>query len=67
MEFIKTKQQVKNNKVIVDIPEDFLSKYVEIIILPAENELENTNNIMKVSEQSFREWDNSEDEIYDTL
>ena len=67
MEFVKTKQQVKNNKVIVDIPEDFLSKYVEIIILPAENELENTNNIMKVSEQSFREWDNSEDEIYDTL
>ena len=67
MEFIKTKQQVKNNKVIVDIPEDFLSKYVEIIILPAENELENTNNIMKVSEQSFREWDNSEDEIYDSL
>lgn len=67
MDYIKTIQQVKNNKVIVDIPEDFISKYVEVIILPAESEKEHNEKLMKVSEQSFKEWDNSEDEIYNNL
>lgn len=67
MDYIKTIQRVKNNKVVIDIPEDFISRDVEIIILPADNEREINDRIMKVSEQSFNEWDNPEDEVYNTL
>ena len=31
------------------------------------SEKENLNEIMRMSEKSFMEWDNEEDEIYDTL
>jgi hypothetical protein len=67
MEYIKTRQRVKNHKIIIDIPENFKSKEVDVIILPVNDEKKFTENIMKLSEDSFREWDNKEDEIYNTL
>ena len=67
MDCIKKIQKVINNKVIVDIPEDFFFKKVEIIIIPADEEKNINSQIMKVSEGSFKEWDNNEDEIYDSL
>lgn len=67
MDYIKTRQRVKDNKIVVDKPDDFISNDVEIIILPANDERELNYNLMKVSEQSFKEWDNSEDEIYNTF
>ncbi|MCY7362524.1 MAG: hypothetical protein LH629_10745 [Ignavibacteria bacterium] len=68
MDFIKTTQRIQNKRVIVNIPEDFISENVEVIILPLITDDNNfTQEIMKVSEKSFQEWDNKEDEIYDTL
>jgi len=67
MDYIKTTQKIKDNKVIVDIPEDFKSKNVEIIILPIFDEDNLNEAIMRVSEKSFQKWDNKEDEIYNTL
>jgi len=68
MDFIKTTQRIQNKRVIVNIPEDFISENVEVIILPLLTDDNNfTQEITKVSEKSFQEWDNKEDEIYDTL
>ncbi|MEO8211516.1 MAG: hypothetical protein ABI840_13230 [bacterium] len=67
MDFIKTKQRIRNKKVIVSIPDDFKSQNVEIIILPLNEENIINEEIMKVSEASFKEWDNEEDEIYNSL
>lgn len=67
MDYIKTKQRINNNRIVVDIPEDFKSKDVEIIILPLDKEKEFNESIMKVSESSFNEWDNDKDEIYNSL
>jgi len=68
MDFIKTTQRIQNKRVIVNIPEDFISENVEVIILPLLTDDNNfTQEIMKVSEKSFQGWDNKEDEIYDTL
>ncbi|MBK8550454.1 MAG: hypothetical protein IPL53_05070 [Ignavibacteria bacterium] len=67
MDYIKTRQRVKDHKVIIDIPDDFKSEEVDVIILPIDNEKNFTENIMKLSEDSFKEWDNEEDEIYNSL
>ncbi len=67
MDYIKTRKRVSNNKIIVDIPEDFDFRDVEVIILPAESDNDFNDNLMKVSEQSFKEWDNPEDEIYNNM
>ena len=67
MDYIKTRQKIKNNKVIIEIPEDFKSENVEIIILPIYDDDNLKEAVMKVSEKSFQEWDNKEDEIYNTL
>ena len=55
MDYIKTRKRVSNNKIIVDIPEDFDFRDVEVIILPAEIDNDFNDNLMKVSEQSFKE------------
>lgn len=67
MNYIRKIQRVTDNKVVVEIPEDFLFKKVEILIIPAEDESDINSDLMKVSEGSFKEWDNNEDDIYDTL
>ncbi len=67
MDYIKTRKRVSNNKIIVDIPEDFEFRDVEVIILPAESDNDFNDNLMKVSEQSFKEWDNPDDEIYNNM
>lgn len=67
MDYIKTRKRVSNNKIIVDIPEDFDFRDVEVIIFPAESDNDFNDNLMKVSEQSFKEWDNPEDEIYNNM
>ncbi len=67
MDFIKTKQRIRNKRVVVNIPEDFKSQNVEIIILPLSEENNINEEIMKLSEQSFNEWDNEEDEIYNSF
>ncbi len=67
MNYIKTIKKIKNNKLIIDIPKDFKSKDVEVIVLPLIDENDFTESIMKLSENSFREWDNDADEIYNNL
>lgn len=67
MEYIKTIRKIKNHKLIIDIPDDFTSEDVEVIVLPLEHDIDNTQNIMKISEESFKEWDNDSDDFYNTL
>lgn len=67
MDFIKVKKIVKDNKIVIEIPENFISKSVEVIIIPADDEAKLNDSLMKVSEKSFNEWDNAEDEIYNSL
>lgn len=67
MEYIKTRQKIKNHKITIDIPENFKSKEVDVIILPIDDEKNFTENIMKLSEDTFKEWDNEEDEIYNSI
>ena len=67
MDFIKVKKIVKYNKIVIEIPENFISKSVEVIIIPADDEAKLNDSLMKVSEKSFNEWDNAEDEIYNSL
>ena len=67
MDFIKVKKIVKDNKIVIEIPENFISKSVEVIIIPADDEAKLNDSLMKVSEKSFNEWDNAEDEIYNSF
>ena len=67
MDFIKVKKIVKYNKIVIEIPENFISKSVEVIIIPADDEAKLNDSLMKVSEKSFNEWDNAEDEIYNSF
>jgi len=67
MDYIKTIERIKNHKLTINIPEDFKSEEVEVIVLPHEPETYNTENLMKISEESFKEWDNESDEIYNNL
>lgn len=67
MDYIKTIKRIQNNKIIIDIPKDFKSEEVEVIVLPINDENELSKEFMKVSEDSFKEWDNNADEIYNKL
>lgn len=51
--------------IVSELIEDYIKKNKEKIIGLSENE--NLNEIMKMSEKSFMEWDNDEDEIYNEL
>lgn len=52
--------------IIPEIPENI--KESEVIITFLDEKLDNESYaIMKLSEDSFSDWDNKEDEIYDTL
>ena len=51
--------------IVSDLIETFISENKEKINLPIEKD--NIQEITKLSENSFSEWDNEEDEIYDTL
>ncbi|MBK6771644.1 MAG: hypothetical protein IPG78_05850 [Ignavibacteria bacterium] len=66
MDYIKTRKELVIIK-LLDIPEDFDFRDVEVIILPAESDNDFNDNLMKVSEQSFKEWDNPDDEIYNNM
>lgn len=67
MDYIKTIERIKNHKLTITIPEDFKSEEVEVIVLPYDPETNNTETLMKISEESFKEWDNESDEIYNSL
>ncbi len=67
MDYLKIRQKIKNNKLSIHIPENFKSKEVDVIIFPVDDETNFTKNIMHLSENSFKEWDNEEDEIYNSL
>lgn len=67
MNYFKTFKKIKDHKLIIDIPEDFKSEDVEVIVLPRDSNLTDDELIMKVSEESFKEWDNESDEIYNNL
>ncbi|MCC7158191.1 MAG: hypothetical protein IT281_01490 [Ignavibacteria bacterium] len=67
MNYIKTFRKIKNHKLIIDIPEDFKSEDVEVIVLPVNADTESNDSFMKVSEESFKEWDNDSDEIYNNM
>ena len=51
--------------IVSELIEDYIKKNKERIKDLSENE--NLNEIMKMSEKSFMEWDNDEDEIYNAL
>lgn len=67
MNYIKTVQKIKNHKLIIDIPEDFKSEEVEVIVLPLNEDDETDKSMMQLSEDSFKEWDNDADSVYDKL
>ncbi len=51
--------------IVSELIEDYINKNREKI--RGLSERENLNEIMKLSEKSFMEWDNDEDEIYNEL
>ncbi|VEN74131.1 conserved hypothetical protein [Candidatus Desulfarcum epimagneticum] len=51
--------------IIADLIEKYIDEKKDALIDFSESE--NLKGIMKISESSFSEWDNGEDEIYDTL
>jgi|AntAceMinimDraft_16_1070373.scaffolds.fasta_scaffold81750_1 predicted DNA-binding protein len=51
--------------IVSELIEEYIKKNKEKIKGLSENE--NLNEIMKMSEKSFMEWDNDEDEIYNAL
>ena len=51
--------------IVSELIEDYIKKNKEKIKRLSEKE--NLNEIMKMSEKSFIEWDNDEDEIYNKL
>ena len=51
--------------IVSELIEDYIKKNKEKIKGLSENK--NLNEIMKMSEKSFMEWDNDEDEIYNAL
>ena len=51
--------------IVSELIEDYIKKNMEKI--KGLSEKENLNEIMKMSEKSFMEWDNNEDEIYNEL
>ncbi|MBZ0203057.1 MAG: hypothetical protein K8I03_08590 [Ignavibacteria bacterium] len=67
MNYIKTFRKIKDHKLIIDIPEDFKSENVEVIVLSMNADIESNGSFMKVSEESFKEWDNDSDEIYNNM
>jgi predicted transcriptional regulator len=51
--------------IVGELIDDYIKRNKEKIIELSEKE--NLNEIMKLSEASFMEWDNTEDEIYNNL
>jgi len=51
--------------IVSELIDDYIKKNRKKIIELSEKE--NLNEIMKMSENSFMEWDNDEDEIYNNL
>ena len=51
--------------IVSELIEDYIQKNKEK--LKELSEKENLNEVMKMSEKSFMEWDNDEDEIYNEL
>ena len=74
MQAIRQIMDVTNNQLHVKLPASFISKRVEIIILPAE---ENDEKVSWVNEDIVpyaasmpvlaRDWDSEEDKIWDTI
>ncbi|MDA3789427.1 MAG: hypothetical protein PF503_13170 [Desulfobacula sp.] len=52
-------------KIISELIEDYIKK--NKVKIQRLSEKDNLNEIMKLSESSFMEWDNDEDEIYNEL
>jgi len=52
-------------RIVGELIDDYIKRNKEKIIELSEKE--NLNEIMKLSEASFMEWDNTEDEIYNNL
>ncbi|MBC8440443.1 MAG: hypothetical protein H8D87_12260 [Deltaproteobacteria bacterium] len=52
-------------KIISELIEDYIKK--NKVKIQKLSEKDNLNEIMKLSESSFMEWDNDEDEIYNEL
>ena len=53
------------SKVLIELIEEYINKNREKIIELSEKE--NLHGLMKMSQASFMEWDNKEDEIYNDL
>jgi predicted DNA-binding protein len=51
--------------IVTELIENYIDEKKDVLINLSESE--NLKEIMKMSESSFSEWDNEEDEIYNTL
>ncbi len=59
LEQIAAQNGKKISEFVIEILDDYLHQ--------KNIETEETNNLMKLSETSFNEWDNEEDAVYDKL
>jgi hypothetical protein len=63
MEAIREVKKIIDHKVIVDLPESFRGKEVEVIILPINQSQSSVGETMLLSEASLRkDWDLSEED-----
>ncbi len=51
--------------IVSELIDDYINEKKDVLISLSESE--NLKEVMKMSEFSFSEWDNEEDEIYNTL
>jgi len=65
LKIIATIEGKTMGKIISELIEDYIKK--NRVKIQKLSEKDNLNEIMKLSESSFMEWDNDEDEIYNEL
>ncbi len=59
LESIAARRGKKINEFVAEILDDYLFRQI--------SEADETQNLMRLSETSFAEWDNKEDAVYDKL
>ena len=65
MDLFKVIKKVNNRQLIVDLPEKFDSKEVEVTVIAKDQD--ELTNLTQLSEESFNDWDNEADEIYNDI
>jgi|LULR01.1.fsa_nt_gb hypothetical protein len=66
MQAIREIQSVQKHQVVVNLPESFTAKRVEVIVIPYE-EMNEDRNIMLAQQPSMQDWENEDDEVWDNV